>query len=123
MAKKLDATEITLNAIIAGIQNIKGKEIAIIDLKTINHSECSYYIICNGTSGRHAVAVANSVEDTVKELTGDAALHKEGFQNNLWILLDYGDILVHIFQKEAREFYSLESLWADAKITKIEEES
>jgi ribosome-associated protein len=123
MGVKEDETERTLKTIIEGIQKVKGKEIVEIDLETINHSEYSYFIICHGTSNTHAIAIAESVEETVKQELGLAVFHSEGYKNGIWILLDYGDIVVHVFRKEAREFYNLEQLWADAKVTKIEEES
>ena len=68
-------------------------------------------------------SIAISVEETVKEFTGVDAWHKDGYRNSIWILLDYGDIMVHVFQKEARDFYNLEGLWADAKTTKIKDEN
>ena len=118
----LEETEKTLKTIIEGIQKVKGKEIIQIDLTSINHTECNYFIICHGTSNTHAVAIAESVEETVEQESGLSVFHKEGYKNGIWVLLDYGDIMVHIFRKEAREFYNLEQLWADAKMIKTEEE-
>ncbi len=123
MSKKTKETEKTLEAIIEGIQRIKGKNIALIDLNTIHHTECGYFIICHGTSTTQVDAIAHSVEDTVKEITEENPWHRDGYRNSIWILLDYGDIMVHVFQEEAREFYNLEGLWADAKITKIAEDN
>ena len=123
MSNKEKATEKILEAILEGIHRIKGKDITLIDLNTIQHTECGYFVICHGTSTTQVDSIAHSVEDTVKELTEENVWHRDGYRNSLWILLDYGDIMVHVFQKEAREFYDLEGLWADAKITKIEEET
>lgn len=123
MDKKQETVENRINAIIEGIDRLKGKEILKIDLTTIKHTECSYFIICHGTSSTQVGAIAQSVEDTMEEIVGEPAWHKDGYRNALWILLDYGDIMVHVFQEEARRFYNLEGLWADAKITKIEEAS
>lgn len=116
-------TDKILEGVLEGIQRIKGKEIVIVDLNTINHTECGYFVICHGTSTTQANSIALSVEETVKETTGVNAWHKDGYRNSIWILLDYGDIMVHVFQKEARDFYNLEGLWADAKTTKIEDDN
>ena len=123
MTKETIETKKILEGVLEGIQRIKGKEITIVDLNTINHTECGYFVICHGTSTTQANSIAQSVEDTVKEYTGVDAWHKDGYRNSIWILLDYGDIMVHVFQKEARDFYNLEGLWADAKTTKIKEDN
>jgi len=122
MRKSKDSTKIILDGVVEGIQRIKGKEITIIDLNTIHHTECGYFVVCHGTSTTQANAIAQSVEDTVKELTGYDAWHKDGYRNSIWILLDYGDIMVHVFQKDSRDFYNIEGLWADAKTTILKEE-
>ncbi len=123
MSKKEAETDKTIEAIIEGIKRVKGKEITIIDLNTIHHTECGYFIICHGNSNTQVDAIARSVEETTEELTGEKVWHRDGYRNAIWILLDYGDIMVHVFQRDAREFYNLESLWADAKLTKLEEEN
>jgi len=120
MNEKTGVTEKTLEAIVEGIQRVKGKDITLIDLNTIHHTECGYFIICHGTSSTQVEAIAHSVEETVEEITGDKVWHRDGYRNAIWILLDYGDIMVHVFQEEARNFYNLEGLWSDAKLTKIE---
>lgn len=123
MTKEKEETDKILDAILEGIKKIKGKEIAIIDLNTVNHSECGYFVICHGTSTTQANSIAMSVEETVKEELGISAWHRDGYRNSIWILVDYGDIMVHVFQEEYREFYNLEGLWADAKMTKLEEDN
>ena len=123
MRKSKVETKELLEEVLEGIKKIKGKEITIIDLNTIKHTECGYFVICHGTSSTQVSSIALSVEDTVKEKTGLNTWHKDGYRNAIWILLDYGDIMVHVFQKEARDFYNLEELWADAKITRLEEEN
>lgn len=122
MGKSKVETKILLENILEGIKKIKGKEILLIDLNSIHHTECGYFVICHGTSTTQANSIALSVEDTVKENTRINAWHKDGYRNSIWILLDYGEIMVHVFQKDARDFYDLEGLWADAKRTKIEDE-
>lgn len=112
-------SESLINAVIEGIDRKKGLDIIKIDLTKINHSECNYFIICHGNSNTHVDAIAHSVEDTVEEMIGERAWHKDGYKNSLWILLDYADIMVHIFQHDTRNFYNLENLWADAVIEEI----
>ncbi|HKI88997.1 MAG TPA: ribosome silencing factor [Draconibacterium sp.] len=123
MNEKTEITKKILDSILEGIQRIKGKDIILIDLNTIHHTECDYFIICHGTSSTQVDAIAHSVEETVEELTGEKVWHRDGYRNAIWILLDYGDIMVHVFQEEARNFYNLEGLWADANVTKIEAEN
>lgn len=122
MRKKTVETTKILDAAIEGLRRIKGKEITIIDLTTIKHTECSYFLICHGTSGTQVGALAQSVEETVAELTGEKTWHKDGYRNAIWILLDYGDIMVHVFREESRNFYNLEGLWADAEVARLEDE-
>lgn len=123
MNKKQETVNKNIDAILEGIHKKKGKQILKINLTTINHTECSYFIICHGTSATQVDAIAHSVEETVEELTGEPVWHSDGYRNAIWILLDYGEIMVHVFQKDARDFYNLEGLWADAEITEIGEEN
>ncbi|MFV0378287.1 MAG: ribosome silencing factor [Mangrovibacterium sp.] len=125
MAKtqKEKGNEQLLNAIIEGIDRKKGLDIVKIDLQKINHSECNYFIICHGNSSTHVDAIARSVEQTVEEMTGENAWHKDGYKNSLWVLLDYADIMVHVFQHDSRHFYDLENLWADAVIEELKFEN
>ena len=116
-------TEHLINAIVEGIQRKKGLELIKIDLTKINHTECKYFIICHGNSNTQVDAIAHSVEDTVEELIKEKVWHTDGYRNSLWILLDYADIMVHVFQKEARKFYDIENLWADAHIELIKEDN
>ena len=120
---KVKDNEELINAIIEGIQRKKGIDIIKIDLTKINHSECNYFIICHGTSTTQVDAIAHSVEDTVEEMVGESAWHKDGYRNSIWVLLDYADIMVHVFHQESRTFYNLENLWADATIETIKSEN
>lgn len=114
-------TEQLANTIIKGIQEKKGKNIVTLDITKLDQSIADNFIICHGDSNTQVDAIANSVEEFVKKEFNEKPIHKEGYQNSQWILLDYGEILVHIFQKEYRDFYNLEDLWADAKIKEIQE--
>jgi len=120
--KENNGTTKILNSIIEGIEEKKGIDIVKIDLTKIDFSECKYFVICQGNSTVQAESIAQSVEETVKKETGETTWHKDGYKNAIWILLDYGDVMVHVFQKDARKFYDLENLWADATIEKIETE-
>lgn len=116
-------TEQLIDAIVEGIQRKKGIDLVKINLTKINHTECNYFIICHGNSTTQVDAIAHSVEDTVEELINEKVWHKDGYRNSIWILLDYANIMVHVFQKDSRKFYDLENLWADAQIDTIKEEN
>jgi ribosome-associated protein len=117
---KEDDSEHLLEVIIEGIDRKKGLEIINIDLHELGNTECRNFIICHGNSSTHVEAIARSVEETVEELHNEKVWHKDGYRNAQWILLDYSNIMVHIFQEPFRKFYDLENLWADARIIQIE---
>ncbi|MDG1477807.1 MAG: ribosome silencing factor [Vicingaceae bacterium] len=123
MAKKKEvkASQILSDVVVKGLQELKGENIVNIDLSNINNAVCDNFIICTGTSNTHVSSLAGSVEREVRETINDRPWKKEGFGNSEWIILDYVNTVVHIFQEESRNFYNLDGLWADAKITKIEE--
>lgn len=114
MKKKIDSKVLT-DKIIDAIQDIKGEEIVLLDLKNIENSFCEYIVICTGNSGTHTAAIAGIVEKKIREQIGEKPWHVEGTENAQWILMDYSSVIVNIFQKQYREFYDLESLWGDAK--------
>ena len=113
--------EFLLQYIVEGLQEKKGKEIVNIDLRKLAYAACDNFVICHGDSGTQVKALAGSVEDKVDEKISVRVRHREGLENASWILLDYGDIVVHIFVKEARDYYKLEDLWGDADITMFNE--
>jgi ribosome-associated protein len=114
-----DETQQLADAIVEGILEVKGRNISLLNLKEIHNRVCDYFIICQADSNTQVNAIANSVEEMVKKLTGERPYRKEGFENSEWILVDYVTVVVHIFQTQIRNFYNLESLWADAEITEI----
>lgn len=121
MTKKLKPTSENLaEAAVRGIQEVKGHEILSIDLRKLPNSVSDFFIICHGTSNTQVEAIARSVEKTVYSELKEDPLHKEGKENATWILLDYFNVVVHIFAEEARRFYNLETLWADAEVKEIE---
>ncbi len=113
---------ILAETVIKGIQEKKGKEIVLLDLRKIENAICDYFIICHGDSSTQVSAIANSVDKEVKKDTGEDPWHSEGYENSEWVLIDYVDVVVHVFQKQIRDFYKLEKLWGDAEITVIPEE-
>jgi ribosome-associated protein len=119
-AKKIDPTKLFLDSVVKGIEEKKGKNIQIFDLRNTGHAVSDYFIICNADSGTQVDAIAYSVEHEVKIATGESPWKSEGFENREWILIDYVNVVVHVFQTPIREFYRLERLWADAQITLIE---
>ena len=104
---------------VKGIEEKKGNEIVCINLKKIPNNACDYFIICEGNSRTQVQAIAGSVEELVEKNTGSRPWHVEGIQNAEWVLMDYVDVAVHIFQPEARSHYNLENMWADAQVKKV----
>jgi ribosome-associated protein len=108
--------------IIEGIEEKKGKEIVTINISKLQNTVCQYFIVCHGDSTTQVNAIAQSVEFTMEERANEKVWKKQGFENCQWVVLDYVDVVVHIFLKEAREYYNLEGLWADGKLTTINNE-
>lgn len=117
---KKEAAQIT-DSIVKGLFEKKGEKVALIDLRKIENRICDYFVITHAASTKQVDSLAWSVEDIVRKETGQKPFHIEGRENCIWVLLDYGDILVHIFQQPYREFYNLESLYADGHLTMLED--
>ncbi len=109
-----------LDKIVEAIQDIKGEDIMIFDLSGIENSVAETFVICSGNSNTHVSSIAGALEKKVRNDLHERPWHVEGTENSMWILLDYVSVVVHIFQKQVREYYDIEELWGDAKITKIE---
>lgn len=120
MTKKSVNNDVLLANIIKGIEEVKGSNIDILDLREIDNSACDYFIICDGTSNTQVNAIVSSIQKTVSKELKDKPWHVEGSENAEWVLMDYVNIVVHVFQKHIREYYNIESLWGDAKITSIQ---
>jgi len=120
MTKKENETDQLITQIINGIEDVKGQNIEILDLREIENTVCDYFIICNGTSNTQVNAIVSSIEKKVSKALKEKAWHIEGSENAEWILMDYVHVVVHVFQKHIREYYDIESLWGDAKTVKIE---
>ncbi|MBZ4675457.1 MAG: rsfS [Anaerophaga sp.] len=114
------ASEELVKAVVEGIQEKKGVNITVLDLRNIENMIAEYFVICEGESNVHVDAVSESIEESVRKDSGEQPFHIEGKQNAEWILLDYLNVVVHVFQKQVRSYYSLEELWADALRTDVE---
>ncbi len=121
MKKIKDGTESLIKNIIKGIFEKKGHDILKIDLRKLENRIADYFVLCHGTSMTQVDSLCESVENTVRTGTGEKPGHIEGLDNCFWVLLDYGNVVVHIFLEEYRHFYSLESLWADASIEAVKD--
>lgn len=120
MTKDKISTDILISTILKGIEEVKGNDIDILDLREIENTVCDYFIICNGTSNTQVNAIVSSIQKIVSKEIKDKPWHVEGTENAEWVLMDYVNVVVHVFQKHIREFYDIEGLWGDAKITSIQ---
>lgn len=119
MTKKPASADDLISVIIKGIDDVKGEDIQLLDLREIDNTVCDYFVICSGNSNTQVNAISGAVQKNVSKELKDKPWHVEGQNNAEWILMDYVNVVVHIFQKHVREFYDIESLWGDAKITQI----
>lgn len=114
--KNLNESDILASTVVEGMMNIKAKEIISLNLTDIDTAVCDYFIICHGTSDTHVSAISESIIEETLNTLKEKPWHREGLTNNDWVLLDYGNVVAHVFQKDTREFYNIEKLWGDAKI-------
>lgn len=114
----MSETKQLLSSIVEGMQEKKAKNICIVDMSELD-SPCQYFVIASGQSNTQVMSIAVSTKDRVRELAGQKPFGQDGYDNCQWIAMDYGVAIVHIFQPEFRQFYDIEHLWADAKITQI----
>jgi ribosome-associated protein len=119
MTKESSNADLLITTILDGIEDVKGQDINILDLRDIENTVCDYFIICEGTSNTQVNAIVNSIQKKVSKETRDKPWHIEGSDNAEWILMDYVNVVVHVFQKHIREYYDIESLWGDAKTMEI----
>ena len=104
------------------MQNLKAQNITVLDLRKLDNCITSFFVICHGTSNTHTSSIAQSVEKEMKDAIGEYAYRKEGYGNSEWVLLDFSNVVVHVFQEHIRHFYNIEELWADAQVTEIPED-
>ena len=108
-----------VDAVVHGMEEIKAQDIVVMDLRKVPNALSDFFVVCHGNSNTQVKAIADSVEKETWLLLQDEPAHTEGERNATWVLLDYVNVIVHVFSKDARGFYALEDLWADAEITRI----
>jgi ribosome-associated protein len=117
---KITEKQLLIDKIVESIQDTKGEDIQIFDLTAIENSAADTFIICSGNSNTQVSAIAGNIEKKVRNDIQERPWHVEGTENAMWILVDYVSVVVHVFQKQIRDYYEIEELWGDAKITKVE---
>ncbi len=111
--------KVLIDTIVDAIQDIKGKDIVILNLQNIKSAVCDYFVICTGDSSTQVDSIAQSIERQTRKKIQEKPWHNEGSTNSEWILLDYVSVVVHVFYRATREFYNIEGLWADAESKEI----
>ena len=110
-----------LNVIADAMLEKKAQDVVALDLRSIGTAISDHFIVCNADSTPAVVAIADNVEDRMIEKCKRKVVRTQGKENAFWVILDYGDIVVHVFQTPYRAFYRLEDLWADAERTVYED--
>jgi len=116
---KLNSLDLA-KALVEGILAKKGEDILVLDLTKLPHAVADYFIICDASNERQVNAIAEELEREVRKIIKEKPWHVEGKENLEWVLIDYFNVVVHIFKKETRKFYALEDLWADGEIVKFD---
>lgn len=116
------STQELKDLIISSIQDKKGKKIVELDLTDIPEAPTDYFIVCEGESYTQVKAISENIQKTLKEEHRILPNHMEGAQTGKWVLVDYFDVVVHVFHPETRSFYEIEELWSDAKVENIAED-
>jgi len=114
-------SEVAKDAIVESMSGLKAKDIVVVDLRGIDAAVTDFFVICHADSSTHMNGIINAISRDVLESIQQKPWHQEGNQNSEWVLLDYVDVVAHVFQRDARDFYNIEELWADAPTYKIEE--
>ncbi|PTX19607.1 ribosome-associated protein [Pontibacter mucosus] len=118
---KVEATsDILAELVVKGMQEKKASDIVVMDLKSLKNAVSDYFVIASASSDTQLDAIASSIEEEIYKATGQHPWQTEGRINKEWVLLDYVDVVAHVFLKEKREFYALEELWGDAKFKHVE---
>ncbi|WP_234733197.1 ribosome silencing factor [Tellurirhabdus bombi] len=119
-AKELTSAELC-DLVVKGMQEKKATDVVVMDLRSVKNAIADFFVICSGTSDTQIDAISTSIEEEVYKASQVNPWHNEGRLNREWILLDYVDVVAHVFKKERRTFYDLEQLWGDAEIRVVEE--
>lgn len=115
------SSEVLSEWVVEGMLDKKALDVVVMDLRDVKHAVADYFVVCSGNSDTQIDAISDSIEEQIHKRSKQNPWKREGQQNKEWILLDYVDVVAHVFNKEKRIFYGLEELWGDAKITRIEE--
>ena len=115
------SSEILSEWVVEGMLDKKAIDVVVMDLREVKHAVADYFVICSGNSNTQIDAISDSIEEQIHKNSKQNPWKREGQQNKEWILLDYVDVVAHVFNKEKRTFYGLEELWGDAKVTHIQE--
>lgn len=107
------------DAIVEGMQENKAKSITILDLRKISGAVCDFFVICSGESNTQVDGICSAIQRHTRKEIQERPWHVEGKNGSEWVLLDYVNVVAHVFGRETREYYDLEDLWADAKITRV----
>lgn len=110
------------NVVVRGMEEKKAEDIVVMDLRKVKGAICDFFVICSGNSDTQIEAIARSVEEEV-EKNNEKVWRKEGFTNREWILIDFVNVVAHIFRKDKRQYYGLEDLWGDAVITSTDKKA
>ena len=119
MSKPRSTEDSLISKIVDCIDNVKGLDVSILDLRDIENTVCKYFVVCTGSSNTHVSAIVNAIKKNVSKELREKPFQTEGNENAEWVLIDYINVVVHVFQKQIREYYNIEELWGDAKTTKI----
>ena len=119
MSKPRSTEDSLISNIVDGIENVKGLDVSILDIRDIENTVCSYLVVCTGNSNTHVSAIVSAIKKTVSKELKEKPFQTEGNENAEWVLIDYINVVVHVFQKQIREYYNIEELWGDAKTTKV----
>lgn len=121
MSKKIlkSPSEKLCDAIVEGMQENKANEIVVLDLRVLDGAITEFFVICSGDSDTHVDGISNSIDKYVRKNLKEKPWHVEGKTNSDWVLLDYVNVVGHVFYKEKRSFYDIEELWSDATRTNI----
>ena len=111
MTKTSNAADNLVAQIILGVEEVKGLDIKLLDLRPLDNTVCDYFVVCSGTSNTHVSAIVQSIQKIVSKALKEKPYHTEGLENAEWVLMDYINVVVHVFQKPTREFYNIEELW------------
>ena len=125
MAKKRKgaSSEKLAEVIVKGMQEKKASDVVVMDLRKVKNAVADFFILCSGNSDKQLDAIADSIDAEVFKALKENPWHSEGKSNKEWVLLDYIDVVAHVFRKDKREFFALERLWGDAEITEIKDEA